>query len=69
MNVSEIDISLAREEKNLSHQCLFGGHIMLLLFQAGLYHDQRNYTSLTKTKAPPSLSTSTYQPRVSRSSL
>ncbi|XP_075331671.1 leucine-rich repeat flightless-interacting protein 2 isoform X4 [Odontesthes bonariensis] len=29
----------------------------------GLYHDQRNYTSLTKTK--PSLSsTSTYQPRV-----
>ncbi|XP_071337117.1 leucine-rich repeat flightless-interacting protein 2 isoform X3 [Trachinotus anak] len=31
----------------------------------GLYHDQRNYTSLTKTKPPPSLSTSTYQPRSS----
>ncbi|KAM9726290.1 leucine-rich repeat flightless-interacting protein 2 isoform 1-T1 [Menidia menidia] len=30
----------------------------------GLYHDQRNYTSLTKTKAPPLPSTSTYQPRV-----
>ncbi|XP_023267531.1 leucine-rich repeat flightless-interacting protein 2 isoform X4 [Seriola lalandi dorsalis] len=33
----------------------------------GLYHDQRNYTSLTKTKPPPSLSTSTYQPRASTS--
>ncbi|KAM4592127.1 leucine-rich repeat flightless-interacting protein 2 isoform 6-T8 [Odontesthes bonariensis] len=33
----------------------------------GLYHDQRNYTSLTKTK--PSLSsTSTYQPRATTSS-
>ncbi|XP_044070240.1 leucine-rich repeat flightless-interacting protein 2 isoform X24 [Siniperca chuatsi] len=31
----------------------------------GLYHDQRNYTSLTKTKAPPLPSTSTYQPRSS----
>uniref|UniRef100_A0A8C4ES17 Leucine-rich repeat flightless-interacting protein 2 n=1 Tax=Dicentrarchus labrax TaxID=13489 RepID=A0A8C4ES17_DICLA len=31
----------------------------------GLYHDQRNYTSLTKTKATPSSSTSTYQPRSS----
>ncbi|XP_030603834.1 leucine-rich repeat flightless-interacting protein 2 isoform X2 [Archocentrus centrarchus] len=29
----------------------------------GLYHDQRNYTSLTKTKPPTLLSTSTYQPR------
>lgn len=36
---------------------------MLLPFQTGLYHDQRNYTSLTKTKPPPP-STSTYQPRV-----
>ncbi|XP_035982399.1 leucine-rich repeat flightless-interacting protein 2 isoform X2 [Fundulus heteroclitus] len=35
----------------------------------GLYHDQRNYTSLTKTKpAPPLTSTSTYQPRASSSS-
>ncbi|XP_071337115.1 leucine-rich repeat flightless-interacting protein 2 isoform X1 [Trachinotus anak] len=33
----------------------------------GLYHDQRNYTSLTKTKPPPSLSTSTYQPRATTS--
>uniref|UniRef100_A0A3P8WKS0 Leucine-rich repeat flightless-interacting protein 2 n=1 Tax=Cynoglossus semilaevis TaxID=244447 RepID=A0A3P8WKS0_CYNSE len=32
---------------------------------AGLYHDQRKYTSLTKTKAPPLPSTSTYQPRPS----
>ncbi|XP_030011357.1 leucine-rich repeat flightless-interacting protein 2-like [Sphaeramia orbicularis] len=33
----------------------------------GLYHDQRNYTSLTKTKpAPPS--TSSYQPRATTSS-
>ncbi|XP_024918819.1 leucine-rich repeat flightless-interacting protein 2 isoform X8 [Cynoglossus semilaevis] len=32
---------------------------------AGLYHDQRKYTSLTKTKAPPLPSTSTYQPRSS----
>ncbi|XP_062256802.1 leucine-rich repeat flightless-interacting protein 2 isoform X5 [Platichthys flesus] len=40
----------------------------------GLYHDQRNYTSLTKNKPPPSTSsyqpppstsTSTYQPRAS----
>ncbi|XP_076598517.1 uncharacterized protein LOC143327844 isoform X2 [Chaetodon auriga] len=30
----------------------------------GLYHDKRNYTSLTKTKALPPPSTSTYQPRV-----
>ncbi|TNN46440.1 Leucine-rich repeat flightless-interacting protein 2 [Liparis tanakae] len=32
----------------------------------GLYHDQRNYSSLTKTKATPptSTSTSTYRPRV-----
>nr|XP_043901502.1 leucine-rich repeat flightless-interacting protein 2 isoform X14 [Solea senegalensis] len=30
----------------------------------GLYHDQRNYTSLTKTKPPSPLSTSTYQPRL-----
>lgn len=37
---------------------------MLLPFQTGLYHDQRNYTSLTKTKPPPLSSTSTYQPRV-----
>lgn len=41
-----------------------GDHIMLLPFQTGLYHDQRNYTSLTKTKPPPPPSTSTYQPRV-----
>ncbi|XP_037829290.1 leucine-rich repeat flightless-interacting protein 2 isoform X2 [Kryptolebias marmoratus] len=34
----------------------------------GLYHDQRNYTSLTKTKPPPLSSTSTYQPRASSSS-
>ncbi|XP_044228021.1 leucine-rich repeat flightless-interacting protein 2 isoform X3 [Thunnus albacares] len=32
---------------------------------AGLYHDKRNYTSLTKTKPPPPPSTSTYQPRSS----
>ncbi|XP_074502828.1 leucine-rich repeat flightless-interacting protein 2 isoform X9 [Sebastes fasciatus] len=31
----------------------------------GLYHDQRNYTSLTKTKPTPPPSTSTYQPRSS----
>ncbi|XP_039639564.1 leucine-rich repeat flightless-interacting protein 2 isoform X11 [Perca fluviatilis] len=31
----------------------------------GLYHDQRNYTSLTKTKPVPPPSTSTYQPRSS----
>ncbi|XP_074502826.1 leucine-rich repeat flightless-interacting protein 2 isoform X7 [Sebastes fasciatus] len=31
----------------------------------GLYHDQRNYTSLTKTKPTPPPSTSTYQPRAS----
>ncbi|XP_031140056.1 leucine-rich repeat flightless-interacting protein 2 isoform X11 [Sander lucioperca] len=31
----------------------------------GLYHDQRNYTSLTKTKPMPPPSTSTYQPRSS----
>ncbi|XP_036979230.1 leucine-rich repeat flightless-interacting protein 2 isoform X7 [Acanthopagrus latus] len=31
----------------------------------GLYHDQRNYTSLTKTKATPPPSTSSYQPRAS----
>ncbi|XP_068184302.1 leucine-rich repeat flightless-interacting protein 2 isoform X2 [Antennarius striatus] len=30
----------------------------------GLYHDQRNYTSLTKTKPLPPPSSSTYQPRV-----
>uniref|UniRef100_A0A3P8QRH0 Leucine-rich repeat flightless-interacting protein 2 n=1 Tax=Astatotilapia calliptera TaxID=8154 RepID=A0A3P8QRH0_ASTCA len=29
--------------------------------RTGLYHDQRNYTSLTKTKPPPLLSTSTYR--------
>lgn len=40
------------------------GHIMLLPLQTGLYHDQRNYTSLTKTKPTPPASTSTYQPRV-----
>ncbi|XP_038593768.1 leucine-rich repeat flightless-interacting protein 2 isoform X6 [Micropterus salmoides] len=34
----------------------------------GLYHDQRNYTSLMKTKAPPLPSTSTYQPRATTSS-
>nr|XP_046257432.1 leucine-rich repeat flightless-interacting protein 2 isoform X6 [Scatophagus argus] len=34
----------------------------------GLYHDQRNYTSLTKTKALPPPSSSTYQPRASTSS-
>ncbi|XP_023132872.1 leucine-rich repeat flightless-interacting protein 2 isoform X5 [Amphiprion ocellaris] len=34
----------------------------------GLYHDQRNYTSLTKTKPPPPPSTSTYQPRATTSS-
>ncbi|XP_041804141.1 leucine-rich repeat flightless-interacting protein 2 isoform X1 [Chelmon rostratus] len=34
----------------------------------GLYHDKRNYTSLTKTKAPPPPSTSTYQPRATTSS-
>ncbi|XP_056903682.1 leucine-rich repeat flightless-interacting protein 2 isoform X17 [Takifugu flavidus] len=31
----------------------------------GLYHDKRNYTSLTKTKPLPSPSTSIYQPRCS----
>ncbi|XP_056290910.1 leucine-rich repeat flightless-interacting protein 2 isoform X18 [Pseudoliparis swirei] len=31
----------------------------------GLYHDQRNYSSLTKTKATPPTSTSTYRPRLS----
>ncbi|XP_041866003.1 leucine-rich repeat flightless-interacting protein 2 isoform X6 [Melanotaenia boesemani] len=34
----------------------------------GLYHDQRNYTSITKTKAPPLSSTSTFQPRATTSS-
>ncbi|XP_031140057.1 leucine-rich repeat flightless-interacting protein 2 isoform X12 [Sander lucioperca] len=34
----------------------------------GLYHDQRNYTSLTKTKPMPPPSTSTYQPRATTSS-
>ncbi|XP_078144860.1 leucine-rich repeat flightless-interacting protein 2 isoform X2 [Centroberyx gerrardi] len=34
----------------------------------GLYHDQRNYTSLTKTKPPPPASTSSYQPRATTSS-
>ncbi|AWP14306.1 putative leucine-rich repeat flightless-interacting protein 2-like [Scophthalmus maximus] len=41
----------------------------------GLYHDQRNYTSLTKSKPPPSTSTyqppsstSAYQPRATASS-
>ncbi|XP_032409170.1 leucine-rich repeat flightless-interacting protein 2 isoform X3 [Xiphophorus hellerii] len=34
----------------------------------GLYHDQRNYSSLTKTKPPALSSTSTYQPRASTSS-
>ncbi|XP_067382386.1 leucine-rich repeat flightless-interacting protein 2 isoform X4 [Channa argus] len=34
----------------------------------GLYHDQRNYTSLTKTKPPPPPSASTYQPRATSSS-
>ncbi|XP_014190602.1 leucine-rich repeat flightless-interacting protein 2 isoform X2 [Haplochromis burtoni] len=33
----------------------------------GLYHDQRNYTSLTKTKPPPLLSTSTYRATTSSS--
>ncbi|XP_029962075.1 leucine-rich repeat flightless-interacting protein 2-like isoform X1 [Salarias fasciatus] len=32
----------------------------------GLYHDQRNYTSLTKTKPSALSSTSSYQPRVCR---
>ncbi|XP_075932683.1 leucine-rich repeat flightless-interacting protein 2 isoform X15 [Anarhichas minor] len=31
----------------------------------GLYHDQRNYSSLTKTKPTPPPSTSTYRPRSS----
>ncbi|XP_049455952.1 leucine-rich repeat flightless-interacting protein 2 isoform X3 [Epinephelus fuscoguttatus] len=34
----------------------------------GLYHDQRNYSSLMKTKATPPPSTSTYQPRATTSS-
>ncbi|XP_078101118.1 leucine-rich repeat flightless-interacting protein 2 isoform X3 [Sander vitreus] len=34
----------------------------------GLYHDQRNYTSLMKTKPMPPPSTSTYQPRATTSS-
>uniref|UniRef100_A0A3P9JRJ1 Leucine-rich repeat flightless-interacting protein 2 n=1 Tax=Oryzias latipes TaxID=8090 RepID=A0A3P9JRJ1_ORYLA len=34
----------------------------------GLYHDQRNYTSLPKTKAPPLPSTSSYQPRAASAS-
>ncbi|XP_034754135.1 leucine-rich repeat flightless-interacting protein 2 isoform X7 [Etheostoma cragini] len=34
----------------------------------GLYHDQRNYTSLTKTKPMPPSSTATYQPRATTSS-
>ncbi|XP_026164233.1 leucine-rich repeat flightless-interacting protein 2 isoform X4 [Mastacembelus armatus] len=33
----------------------------------GLYHDQRNYTSLRKTKPPPLPSTSTYQIRATTS--
>ncbi|KAK5853718.1 hypothetical protein PBY51_014849 [Eleginops maclovinus] len=35
---------------------------------AGLYHDQRNYTSLTKTKPTTPSSTSTYTPRATTSS-
>ncbi|XP_031731408.1 leucine-rich repeat flightless-interacting protein 2 isoform X5 [Anarrhichthys ocellatus] len=34
----------------------------------GLYHDQRNYSSLTKTKPTPPPSTSTYRPRATTSS-
>ncbi|XP_056290902.1 leucine-rich repeat flightless-interacting protein 2 isoform X10 [Pseudoliparis swirei] len=34
----------------------------------GLYHDQRNYSSLTKTKATPPTSTSTYRPRATTAS-
>ncbi|XP_047459466.1 leucine-rich repeat flightless-interacting protein 2 isoform X5 [Mugil cephalus] len=34
----------------------------------GLYHDQRTYSSLSKTKPPPLSSTSTYQPRATTSS-
>lgn len=34
----------------------------------GLYHDQRNYTSLTKTKPLPPPSTSSYQPRATTTS-
>ena len=36
-------------------------------FQSGLYHDQRNYSSLQSIKPPPS--TSSYQPRVGPSPL
>ncbi|XP_034407114.1 leucine-rich repeat flightless-interacting protein 2 isoform X4 [Cyclopterus lumpus] len=36
--------------------------------RTGLYHDQRNYTSLTKTKPTPPTSTSTYHPRATTSS-
>lgn len=54
--VNETDTSSVLEDKNL---CWW-----LYPFQTGLYHDQRNYTSLTKTKPPPLLSTSTYHPRV-----
>ncbi|XP_065815312.1 leucine-rich repeat flightless-interacting protein 2 isoform X3 [Labrus bergylta] len=35
----------------------------------GLYHDQRNYSSLTKTKPPPPSSTSSYQPRATSSAV
>ncbi|XP_053189425.1 leucine-rich repeat flightless-interacting protein 2 isoform X3 [Scomber japonicus] len=34
----------------------------------GLYHDQRNYSTLTKTKPTPSSTSSTYQPRATTSS-
>ncbi|XP_047207032.1 leucine-rich repeat flightless-interacting protein 2 isoform X8 [Girardinichthys multiradiatus] len=34
----------------------------------GLYHDQRNYSSLTKPKPPPLSSSSSYQPRATTSS-
>ncbi|KAK9541809.1 hypothetical protein VZT92_001829 [Zoarces viviparus] len=34
----------------------------------GLYHDQRNYSSLTKTKPTPPPSTSTYRPRATTAS-
>lgn len=42
----------------------WGGYTMSLPLQTGLYHDQRKYTSLSKTKLLPSSTISSYQPRV-----
>uniref|UniRef100_A0A8C7CDD6 Leucine-rich repeat flightless-interacting protein 2 n=1 Tax=Oncorhynchus kisutch TaxID=8019 RepID=A0A8C7CDD6_ONCKI len=44
--------------------CLWSYHTIPLLLQTGLYHDQRNYSSLKNTSKLPPPTTSTYQPRV-----